>query len=104
MLGVRVVARFSLKPEPTPAHNTLAGRQPHWRGHRSPPEVGSSRPELRTRALPPSPVSTPGLRTGAQGCPARVPTAQQLHHMELLEHHQVSPREVSVSPPRWSSP
>lgn len=34
-----------------------------------PPEIGFSHPELRTRALPPFPVSTPGLQTWAHGCP-----------------------------------
>lgn len=81
MLGVHVVP---VQPEtrtyPSPQHPgrltaPLARTQ-------EPPEVGSSRPELRTRALPPSPVSTPGLRTWAQGCPAPIPTAQQLHHMD----------------------
>ena len=62
MLGVHVVVRFSLKPEPTPAHNTLAGRQPHWRGHRSPlrlaPPVQSSGPE------PSRPLQCPRLDSG----------------------------------------
>lgn len=62
MLGVRVVARFSLKPEPTPARNTLAGGQPHWRGHRSPlrlaPPVQSSGPE------PSRPLQCPRLDSG----------------------------------------
>lgn len=80
MPGVHVVARFSLKPEPAPARDTLAGGQPHWRGHRSPLRLAS--PIQSSGPEPSHPFRCPRLDSGlglmaAPGphphCPAAAP-------------------------------